>query len=91
MSVVIYGRDDCPWCDRANELARQHGLDVTYKSLSDRFDGADYRTEMFDLCEKAGFTPKTVPQVFWNGRHIGGFNEFAEEIENTKTFGDGPI
>jgi|TARA_B110000908_G_scaffold167397_1_gene220278 glutaredoxin 1 len=91
MSVVIYGRDECQWCDRAHELAHQHGIEVKYKSLSDRFDGAAYRTEMFAECKTAGFTPKTVPQVFWNGKHIGGFNEFALEIENTRNFGDGPF
>jgi glutaredoxin len=66
-------------------------MEIEYKSLSDRFDGADYRVEMFALCEAQGFKPKTVPQVFWNGNHIGGFEEFAQEIENTRNFGDGPF
>jgi len=26
---------------------------------------------------------KTIPQVFIDGRHIGGYQEFAQEIENT--------
>ena len=33
---------------------------------------------------------KTVPQIWWNDKHIGGFSELAEEIDNTRGgFGDG--
>ena len=26
---------------------------------------------------------KTVPQIWWHGRHIGGYNEFAGEVQDT--------
>jgi glutaredoxin len=30
---------------------------------------------------------KTVPQIWWHGKHIGGYEDFASEIENTRSFG----
>jgi len=30
---------------------------------------------------------RTVPQIFWHQKHIGGYQEFAAEIENTRNFG----
>lgn len=91
MSVVIFGKDTCNWCDRAVELAYQYGLEVTYKSLDDRFVGEQYVNELKQLAESQSLTIKTVPQIWWNGKYIGGFNEFASEIENTRNYGDGTI
>lgn len=91
MSIVIYGRDACDWCDRALELCHQHSLDVTYKSLDDRFSGDTNRAELFSLAEQQNLNIKTVPQIWWNGNYIGGFNDLATEIENTRNFGDGKI
>lgn len=91
MSVVIYGRDACNWCDRAVELCHQYSLEVKYKSLDDRFDGDENRAEMFKLAEGLGVQIKTVPQIWWNGNYIGGFNELANEIESTRNYGDGKL
>lgn len=91
MTVVIYGKDTCNWCDRAVELAHQYSLEVTYKSVDDRFSGEVHMQELKQLAEKHELTIKTVPQIWWNGKYIGGFDQFAEEIENTRAFGDGKL
>jgi hypothetical protein len=38
---------------------------------------------MYDLKPDA----ETVPQIWWHDNYIGGYNEFATEIENTRNFG----
>ena len=73
--IVIYGKDNCHWCQEAKKLADQYSLKYEYKNTLFQ----DYRTEMFEKYPEA----KTVPQIWWNDRHIGGYNEFAREIENT--------
>jgi glutaredoxin len=33
-----------------------------------------------------------IPQIFWHDRHVGGYDAFMSEIENTAGgFGDGKI
>ena len=66
MKVVIYGRDNCSYCKRAVELAKQlhgHGF-------------GDY--EYIDIVSAGIDKPvETIPQVFVNGEPIGGYTEFA--------------
>jgi len=73
--LTIYGKDNCYWCKEAKSLAERYSLNFTYKNVGT----VEIRNEMFELVPDS----KTVPQVFWNGRHIGGYNEFSTEIEDT--------
>lgn len=73
--ITIYGKDDCYWCKQAVSMAKRHSLEYTYKNTTYE----TYRTEMFKQVPDA----KTVPQIFWHERYIGGYNQFATEIENT--------
>jgi glutaredoxin len=43
------------------------------------------------MTTKLGHEAKTVPQIFWYGKYIGGYNELALEIENTRNYGDGNL
>lgn len=85
--ITIFGKDDCVWCDRAQEVCRQYNLDFTYKSLDDRFDGQTHTDELKAVYPEA----KTVPVIFWANNYIGGYNELVTEIENTRSFGDGAL
>ena len=89
--VIIYGKDTCNWCDRARELCEQLHIEYTYKSVDDRFDGATYLAELKQLSEEQSLTIKTVPQIWWNKKYIGGFDQFAAEVENNNigNFGQG--
>jgi glutaredoxin 3 len=69
-TIEIYTKFFCPYCTRA-------------KALLDR-KGADYR-EIDVTTDRAGFDAmvaradgaRTVPQIFVDGRHIGGSDELA--------------
>lgn len=68
--VTIYTTKTCPYCVRAKALltkkgATFHEIDV---SMSDAL-----RQEM---TERAGGR-RTVPQIFINGRHVGGSDDLA--------------
>ena len=77
--VVIYGKSACGFCLRAKKLAERYGMEYEYKNI----DFEQYRTEMYGLKPDA----ETVPQIWWNDKYLGGYNEFATEIENTRNFG----
>jgi len=84
---IIYGRDNCDWCGRAKELADSYGLPYEYRNVSLDDFAKDKLREFFQQHTELA---RTVPQVFIDGEHIGGYNEFAEYIENTRGgYGDG--
>jgi len=66
--IEIYGKDNCPYCDRAIALAEKIKAEFTYKKL-DR----DFTRE--DLMEKFP-TARTFPQITIDGEAIGGYDEF---------------
>lgn len=69
MYVVVW-RDNCPWCDRAKELLDQHKV--------------EYIPVEFDPAMKSLFTAldlRTLPQIWHNTLHIGGFDNLKLFLE----------
>jgi glutaredoxin 1 len=77
--IIIYGKSSCSWCDKATALAEQYQLDFQYRSV----DIEHYKEQLKSILPDV----KTVPQIWWHGKHIGGYEDFASEIENTRSFG----
>jgi len=71
--VEIYSKASCQFCDSAKKVASRREWPVEVKSI----DEAQYMTE---LTEKLGHTPRSVPQIFINGEHIGGYQKMVEWI-----------
>ena len=72
--IEIYGKPQCPFCDRAKALCEQNGYEYTYKQLDEDFT----REELFEKFPGA----RTFPQIRVDGENIGGYTEFKELIEN---------
>ena len=69
-TVEIYTKAFCPYCSRAMRLLASKGVTPTEYDIS---MGGPKRAEM--LQRAPGRT--TVPQVFIDGRHIGGSDDLA--------------
>lgn len=67
--ITIYTTDYCPYCVRAKELLSRKG--ARFEEISAEDDAV--RAAMV---EKAGGR-RTVPQIFINGQHIGGFDDLS--------------
>lgn len=67
-TVIIYGTLTCPYCNNAKELFKSKG--VTYQEILVDKDPAK-RDEMLSKSDGR----KTVPQIFIDGKHIGGFSD----------------
>jgi glutaredoxin 3 len=65
--IIIYTRDLCGYCAAAKRLLDGKGARYTERNAT--FD-PDLRAEMM---EKSG--RQTFPQIFIDGRHIGGFDD----------------
>jgi glutaredoxin 3 len=68
--VEIYTKFLCPYCSRAKSLLQSKGVEVTEYDIT---MGGPKRQEM--LQRAPGRT--TVPQIFIDGRHIGGSDDLA--------------
>jgi glutaredoxin 3 len=68
--VEIYSTMFCPYCARAKSLLERKG--VKYENI-DVLEDTSKRDEM--LARAGGRT--SVPQIFINGEHIGGYDEMA--------------
>lgn len=71
MEVIIYGKDNCPYCDMAKKLAERKGYDTTYKKLGQDFDALEM-AEQFPAA-------RTFPQIIADGDKIGGYAQFEEK------------
>lgn len=65
--VVLYSTQSCPFCDRAKALLDQKGVKYI-EIMVDKDENA--RNEMIEQTGK-----RTVPQIFINEKHIGGFDD----------------
>ena len=66
-NVVLYGTPYCGFCARAARLFHEKGVEVT------EIDVSRNRERRSWLLKVTGM--RTVPQIFINGRHIGGSDE----------------
>jgi glutaredoxin len=83
--IVIYSKNNCKWCDLAKTLAEAHKLNHEVRNTD---------TNVHFILELMAHKPdvKTLPQIWWDDRYIGGYNDFAAEVENTiGGYGDGKI
>ena len=69
--VEIYTKPFCSYCFRAKRLLDSKGIDYHEREIG--FGGPD-RDEMIQRAQ--GRT--TVPQIFIDGRHIGGCDDLLE-------------
>ena len=68
--VVMYSTTVCPYCVAAERLLKQRGVEQIEKILIDREPGK--REEMMTRTNR-----RTVPQIYINERHIGGFDDLS--------------
>ena len=67
--IVIYSSAVCPYCIAAKNFLKARGLD--YRELRIDLD-LDARRDMLDKAKRT-----SVPQIFVNGAHIGGFDDMV--------------
>ncbi|MBL0339238.1 MAG: glutaredoxin 3 [Rhodospirillaceae bacterium] len=66
--IEVYTTNVCPYCDRAKQLLRKHNLSFEEINVSSNILK---REEML----KRSNGRQTVPQIFINGKHVGGCDD----------------
>jgi glutaredoxin len=69
---TVYGRPNCPWCDKVKKLLDRYGIEYLYIDLS---QNPQVRTRLI----RDGHT--TVPVVFHMDQLIGGYEATEGYLE----------
>lgn len=77
MQVTIYGKSNCDYCAKAKFLSNLYKISYDYFDITD--DGVT--DEMLNkIPEDERQSIKTVPQIFVDGKHVGGFSEYEKFV-----------
>lgn len=76
---IVLGKDDCPWCDRVKYLIE----DTAPGNIMIDYTNVRKSPHIMTMMEMAGMN--TVPQVFFNGKHIGGYEAVKEFLNDGRT------
>lgn len=68
--IVMYSTQVCPYCQMAERLLRQRGVQEIEKVLIDK-DPAR-RAEMMERTGR-----RTVPQIYIDDKHVGGYDDLS--------------
>jgi glutaredoxin 3 len=69
--IILYTTPYCGYCRAAKHLLTKKGAAFTEIDVS---GDLELRQEMIDRA----YGRRTVPQIFINGTHVGGYDELAE-------------
>ncbi len=69
-NIEMYSKSWCPYCDRAKSLLSAKGQTWT------EIDVEDEAGRLEEMLERSGGR-RTVPQIFIDGQHVGGFDDLA--------------
>jgi len=81
MSIIIYTKENCPWCVKVKALLTEYDDKFIELHL-----GVDFKRQ--DIINLIGPDKKpTLPQVIINDNHIGGYEDLLVYYEDTFRFG----
>ncbi|KAI8570106.1 hypothetical protein RHMOL_Rhmol01G0007800 [Rhododendron molle] len=76
-SIVIFSKSYCPYCRKAKAVFKELKQVPYVVELDERDDGWNIQDALSELVGR-----RTVPQVFINGKHIGGSDDTVEAFES---------
>lgn len=69
--ITMYSTRVCPYCTRAEQFLHRKGVQHIDKILVDQMP-----EKMEEMIARTG--RRTVPQIFIDERHVGGFDDLVE-------------
>lgn len=75
--IAIFSKTYCPYCRRAKAVFKELNQVPYVVELDERDDGSKIQDILVNIVGK-----RTVPQVFINGKHLGGSDETVEAYES---------
>jgi glutaredoxin 3 len=75
MKAVMWSKYECSFCDQARELLKLKNYEIEERKIGDGWTKED-------LLESVP-SARSVPQIFINGNHIGGYDQLVKYIDET--------
>lgn len=76
MKVVIWSKYHCSYCEQAKSLLKENDIIFEERRIGDGWT----REDLLEAVPNA----RSVPQIFIDETHIGGFNELKKHLEKEK-------
>ena len=73
MTITVYSKNNCVYCNKAKTLLKNLGLEYEEKSLE-----KDFGSDPSKLIEDIGKNVRQMPQIKIDGDLIGGYNQLVE-------------
>ncbi|CAO3645581.1 unnamed protein product [Mucor hiemalis] len=77
--VILFSKSYCPYCIRAKDLFDDINVDYKALELNDHKDGEAIQQVLAELTKQ-----KTVPNLFINQQHIGGYDALQAAYSSGK-------
>ena len=74
MTITIYSKPNCVFCDKAKAMVKSLNLDYEEKMFGKDFNSPD------ELYKAVGKQVRTMPQIQIDGKLIGGYNQLVEHF-----------
>lgn len=71
-NFVIFGRDNCHFCNKAKDLLEENGIEYEYFNVDDAVNLSTLKSLKPDAA--------TIPQIWVDGNHLGGFDDLERLI-----------
>ncbi|XP_054810152.1 glutaredoxin-C3-like isoform X1 [Prosopis cineraria] len=75
--IAIFSKSYCPYCLRAKRIFKELNEQPFVVELDLRDNGHQIQNVLLDLVGR-----RTVPQIFVNGKHIGGSDDLQAAVES---------
>ena len=73
MKYTIYGKPNCPQCEKAKALLSGKQLETDYQDVTKN-------PELREMLLNLG--ARSVPQIFLNEKHLGGYEELLVHLQD---------
>ena len=73
MKAVIWSKENCPFCVQAKALLKQKNIEFEERNVSKDWT----KEQLLEAVPNA----RTLPQIFLDEAHIGGFTELRKHLQ----------
>ena len=73
MKAIVWSKDQCPYCDQAKALLKSRGIEFEERNI---MRGTWTREQLLEAVP----TARTLPQIFLDQEHVGGFTELRKKL-----------
>lgn len=73
MKAVVWSKNACPFCDQAKNLLKLKGIEFEERNINQDWT----KEQLLEAVPDA----RTVPQIFLDGKLVGGFTELRKHLQ----------